>query len=297
MKNSINILFLLFLIFLFSVFLFLNIKKQKEYDELAFSNFIQTHEKEVFSLNKKNLEQGAGLSEKIIEIEFLKEQLEEEQNLYNELEEKIEKIAKSVGILEKIKKVDKELLAKYSKVYFLNEHYTPKNLEDIEEKFLFNTGKKLQIRKEINEFLEEMFEDAKDDNIILKIISAYRSYEYQGQIKDNGSIIHGQDYADKYIADQGLSEHQLGTTIDIVSKSGKMTGFDDTEEYQWLLDNAHKYGFILSYPEKNYYYNFEPWHWRFVGKKLADDLYDDEKYFYDLSQRNINKYTQYFFDD
>ncbi|MCK5588685.1 MAG: D-alanyl-D-alanine carboxypeptidase family protein [Candidatus Pacebacteria bacterium] len=297
MKNSINILFLLFLIFLFSVFLFLNIKKQKEYDELAFSNFIQTHEKEVFSLNKKNLEQGAGLSEKIIEIEFLKEQLEEEQNLYNELEEKIEKIAKSVGILEKIKKVDKELLAKYSKVYFLNEHYTPKNLEDIEEKFLFNTGKKLQIRKEINEFLEEMFEDAKDDNIILKIISAYRSYEYQGQIKDNGSIIHGQDYADKYIADQGLSEHQLGTTIDIVSKSGKMTGFDDTEEYQWLLDNAHKYGFILSYPEKNYYYNFEPWHWRFVGKKLADDLYDDKKYFYDLSQRNINKYTQYFFDD
>jgi len=55
--------------------------------------------------------------------------------------------------------------------------------------------------------------------------------------------------------------------------------FNKTKAYQWLLNNAYKYGFILSYPENNEYYIYEPWHWRFVGIKLATKLHNENKFF------------------
>ncbi|MEK7495870.1 MAG: D-alanyl-D-alanine carboxypeptidase family protein, partial [Patescibacteria group bacterium] len=64
----------------------------------------------------------------------------------------------------------------------------------------------------------------------------------------------------------------------------------------WLTENAYKYGFILSYPKQNTYYRFEPWHWRFVGVALATKLHDGNKYFYDLSQREIDQYLVSIFD-
>jgi len=66
--------------------------------------------------------------------------------------------------------------------------------------------------------------------------------------------------------------------------------------YRWLKDNAHNYGFILSYPEENSYYKFEPWHWRFVGVELAKMLHRENKYFYDLDQREIDTYLIKLFD-
>ena len=75
-----------------------------------------------------------------------------------------------------------------------------------------------------------------------------------------------------------------------------MSGFDTTEAYTWLQKNAYKYGFVLSYPKDNGFYIFEPWHWRFVGQKLAGDLHDDGKFFYDLDQRDIDKYLISLFD-
>ena len=74
------------------------------------------------------------------------------------------------------------------------------------------------------------------------------------------------------------------------------TDFGDTKAYQWLLENAYKYGFILSYPEGNDYYQFEPWHFRFVGKSLAKRLHEEKQFFYDLSQRNIDAYLINIFD-
>jgi D-alanyl-D-alanine carboxypeptidase len=62
------------------------------------------------------------------------------------------------------------------------------------------------------------------------------------------------------------------------------------------LANAYKYGFTLSYPKGNTSYVFEPWHWRFVGVKLATDLHNQGKNFYDLDQRSIDAYLVNFFD-
>jgi len=72
--------------------------------------------------------------------------------------------------------------------------------------------------------------------------------------------------------------------------------FEQTNAYQWLLENAYKYGFILSYPENNSFYQYEPWHFRFVGKSLARYLHEEKQNFYDVSQAKIDAYLINIFD-
>jgi D-alanyl-D-alanine carboxypeptidase len=146
-------------------------------------------------------------------------------------------------------------------------------------------------------FLRDLMDAAEAKDVDLKIISAYRSFGQQAEIKARHNIIYGSG-ANAFSADQGYSEHQLGTTIDFTnSKVGStFEGFEDTESYAWLSNNAYKYGFIISYPENNQYYQFEPWHWRFVGRELAGFLHEQGKYFYDLDQREINQHLISIFD-
>ncbi|MDB5237668.1 MAG: peptidase and DD-carboxypeptidase VanY/endolysin, partial [Parcubacteria group bacterium] len=74
------------------------------------------------------------------------------------------------------------------------------------------------------------------------------------------------------------------------------SGFEKTDTYAWLTNNAYQYGFILSYPKGNTYYEYEPWHWRYVGVDLATKLHDEGKNFYDLDQREINGYLISFYN-
>jgi D-alanyl-D-alanine carboxypeptidase len=108
----------------------------------------------------------------------------------------------------------------------------------------------------------------------------------------------GSGTANSFSADQGYSEHQLGTAVDFTTPAigAVLTGFDKTASYQWLQANAYKYGFVLSYPKGNGYFVFEPWHWRYVGVELATFLHDQGKNFYDLDQRTIDSYLIKFFD-
>jgi LAS superfamily LD-carboxypeptidase LdcB len=162
---------------------------------------------------------------------------------------------------------------------------------------LIDVLKKYEIHEEVSDFLVDLLEEAEDDEIDLKVISAFRSFNEQAQLKGAYTIQYGSG-ANQFSADQGYSEHQLGTTIDFTTSEvgATFSGFAQTEAYEWLQKNAHKFGFTLSYPENNQYYQFEPWHWRFVGKDLADDLRDDGIHFYDLSQRDIDKYILNLFD-
>ena len=142
-----------------------------------------------------------------------------------------------------------------------------------------------------------MLDDANTEAVDLKIISAFRSFDTQSTLKSAYKVTFGSG-ANKFSADQGYSEHQLGTTVDFTTiKLGTNNStFEKTPGYQWLVKNAYKYGFILSYPKGNAYYIFEPWHWRFVGKNLAQRLHDENKNFYDLDQRDINEYLITLFD-
>lgn len=147
------------------------------------------------------------------------------------------------------------------------------------------------------EFLEDMLDAAKDDGIDLKVLSAYRSFDEQISVKQSHTVVYGSG-ANTFSADQGYSEHQLGTTVDLTTPeiNGAYESFADTDAYQWLQKNAYKYGFILSYPEGNAYYVFEPWHWRFVGVDLARDLHRKGDNFYDWDQRKIDEYLIKIFD-
>ena len=112
-------------------------------------------------------------------------------------------------------------------------------------------------------------------------------------------MTYGAGTANSFSAEQGYSEHQLGTAVDFVtSENGYYltTSFENTKTFKWLQENAYKYGFILSYPKGNTYYQYEPWHWRFVGKDLARKLHRDEKTFYSMDQRDIDRYIGKLFD-
>ncbi|UCF60585.1 MAG: M15 family metallopeptidase [Anaerolineaceae bacterium] len=130
---------------------------------------------------------------------------------------------------------------------------------------------------------------ASEDGIKLTIFSGYRSYEYQAQVYDR-EIVGRRGQAPLYLTRPGHSEHQLGTAID-VAWPGLPLGFNDVRNdrlYEWLRDNAHLYGFVISYPYKTSdnwpYHNrwlpvvteyiHEPWHIRYVGDALAEVIYN-----------------------
>lgn len=231
------------------------------------------------------------------ELNDTENRLRDEKERNDEMEEKVNDLAGTVSDLDKLSKTDKELLQKYSKVYFLNEHYIPESLTQIEKDWKYSEDKDLRLHSKVNPFFEKMIKKAKEDGIDLWVVSAYRSFYDQGSLKGRYTITYGSG-ANTFSADQGYSEHQLGTTIDFTTKglNGGLDGFAATPAFTWLKNNAHKYGFTLSYPEGNAYYVYEPWHWRFVGEEFAKYLKDKNQHFYDIPQRDIDQYLLHIFD-
>ncbi len=224
-------------------------------------------------------------------------QLTSEKNRNDAFAEQLNTVTGTVHTLDKLAKTDEELLKKYSKIYFLNEHYMPGLVEEVSSEFLTNPSVPEHIHKKVAPFLEDLLQDAQADGIDLRVVSAYRSFDEQKALKSSYTVQYGTG-ANAFSADQGYSEHQLGTTVDFSTKAlgGSLDAFEQTEAYTWLQNNAHKYGFVLSYPKNNAYYVFEPWHWRYVGTKLATDLNKDGAYFYDWDQRKIDEYLISLFD-
>jgi LAS superfamily LD-carboxypeptidase LdcB/cbb3-type cytochrome oxidase subunit 3 len=223
--------------------------------------------------------------------------LEQEKDKNDDFEQQINKIAGTVGKLDKLSKTDEELLQKYSKVYFLNENYTPSRLSLIDKAYMAPGRDEQYFHSSALPFLTKMITAAKADDIDLTVVSAYRSFETQADLKGAYLQSYGSG-ANTFSADQGYSEHQLGTTLDLSTKSlgGDIDSFGESAAFAWMEKNAHKYGFVMSYPKDNAYYVYEPWHWRFVGEDLAEDLYDDEAHFYDWDQRKIDEYLIKVFD-
>lgn len=125
-----------------------------------------------------------------------------------------------------------------------------------------------------------MARKAKNDGIIIKIASDFRSFEQQ---KTNG-YTDGESAFGEYMADgsqvePGKSEHQTGLAFDVVGEdydNKYSDNFKDSKEYKWLVENAHKYGFIIRYPEDKENVTgrkFEPWHIRFVEPTVADEMH------------------------
>ena len=269
---------------------------------LGYLWYYHTTSTEFLNARVAELEQALRLTElSLMESENenfnLESALVAEKERVGSLADQVGEITGTVDDLEKLSKLDPELLQKYSKVYFLNEHYVPDTLKTIPETYVYTAGAVHQIHRDVWPFLQDLLNNASDDGVALYIASAYRSFGEQSSLKAGYKVVYGSG-ANAFSADQGYSEHQLGTTIDFLTLglNGQLEGFDTTAAYQWLLQNAHKYGFTLSYPEGNAYYVFEPWHWRFVGTELARDLHSDGRNFYNVPQREIDAYLLNIFD-
>ncbi len=111
------------------------------------------------------------------------------------------------------------------------------------------------------------------DGAKLKIISGFRSYDYQEKIYNIYVKEFGEEKTNTFSAKPGHSEHQTGLAIDLCEDSDKFIG---TKEDIWLQKNAYKFGFIIRYPkgkEKITGYKYEPWHLRYVGRKYAKVIF------------------------
>ena len=212
--------------------------------------------------------------------------------------QQVQALASTVNTLGLLAHTDKELLEKYSSVYFLNENYIPQNLTAIDSAYLENPQKPQQVIAAVSTHLNALFAAATADHTPLQVLSAYRSFHDQSMLKSAYKMNFGAGTANSFSADQGYSEHQLGTAIDFTTPAGGsvLNGFDKTTSYAWLANNAYLYGFNLSYPKGNIHFIFEPWHWRYVGVELAKKLHDEGKSLYDLDQRDIDTYLLKFFD-
>ena len=210
----------------------------------------------------------------------------------------VQSISNTVGTLTKLADTDPQLLAKYSKIYFLNENYVPASLSTIDASSTADPSRTYQFQSQALPFLNDLLNAARQDGAPLEVASAYRSFGTQSSLKATYTIKYGTTASNSFSADQGYSEHQLGTAVDFSSPplKGSLTGFDKDPGFAWLQANAYEYGFILSYPAGNKYYVYEPWHWRFVGIALATKLHADGTHFYDLDQRTINAYLVSLFD-
>ena len=107
--------------------------------------------------------------------------------------------------------------------------------------------------------------------------SAYRDYASQESVYDNYVLGMGQEAADAASARPGFSEHQTGLTVDIAaSNEDDVKEYKDTKAYKWTSTNSQNYGWILRYPEGKEAitgYEFESWHYRYVGVELAQAVY------------------------
>ena len=161
-----------------------------------------------------------------------------------------------------------------NKHYKLPEDYEITDLVSIDSNYKKSTYN-YQLRKEAAESLYKMIDAAKEDNINLWVVSAYRSLNTQNSLFNNSVKSDGMEHALLYSAKPGHSEHNLGLAVDLNNASSK-AHFENTKEYAWLKSNSYKYGFIERYQKGKEFitgYGFEPWHYRYLGIELATNVY------------------------
>lgn len=159
----------------------------------------------------------------------------------------------------------------------LPKDYTPENLVKVSKQHSYGNQ---QITSDAYEAFQNMFNKAKEDNINIFINSSYRNYKDQEDTYNSLKRAYGSSKADNQAARPGHSEHETALAFDIFSPGSTSTGnFKESKAYEWLKENAQDFGFIERYPEGKEYltgYNFESWHWRYVGIDVAKKIKEEE---------------------
>lgn len=162
-----------------------------------------------------------------------------------------------------------------NKHYKLGEDFVPDDIVKFDKKYC--NGEVQEGSREAVVAFKNMYDAAKKEGLELVINSSYRSYQDQEKICNTYKDLYGEGYVSKYVALPGFSEHQTGLAFDIGSANSQV--FAESKEYEWMKDNAYKYGFILRFTKANAYitgFRSEPWHYRYVGKKIAKYIYEND---------------------
>ena len=166
-----------------------------------------------------------------------------------------------------------------NKYNYLDENYKPDNLVTISTTYSWGEYGSQKVTKDTYDAFLELWNASHEQGYYLMVSSSYRSYDKQQAVYDDYKESFGTSYADSIAAHAGYSEHQTGYAIDMFEKGETQKTFHTTDSYNWLINNAHKYGFILRYPEDKEDitgYTFESWHYRYVGVEIASYIYENK---------------------
>ena len=165
--------------------------------------------------------------------------------------------------------------------FILVNHENPVPEKYAPELTVLNNGRSVDSR--IYPDLQEMFDDMRAEGIYPIVGEGYRTAAEQRRIMDEKIEAYINDgfpkkraeaLAENEVAPVDKSEHQLGLAVDINADKALST---NDEVYNWLSENAYRYGFILRYPSDKISItgiDFEPWHYRYVGKEAAKEIYE-----------------------
>ena len=161
--------------------------------------------------------------------------------------------------------------------WMVSEGFEPDNLREAEV-----PGSVRRMREDAAEALEEMYAACKEETgMVLISVSGYRAYRSQYNIYHRKlvSVKHNEAKAQEYVAPPGTSEHQTGLAMDVGQKNAAALNekFRNTVGGKWVAANCWRFGFILRYGETwedITGYKYEPWHFRYVGKKLAKEIHE-----------------------
>jgi D-alanyl-D-alanine carboxypeptidase len=180
------------------------------------------------------------------------------------------------------------------KQHALDRNYAPGDLVELKDGAYRVTRQALMLREAAAASLESMAAAARAGNVILTAASTYRSYGYQVDVYARNVLEMGEQEADRVSARPGHSQHQLGLIVDFYPIDD---AFAETTASAWLIQNATRYGWSLSYPqgyEEITGYSYESWHYRYVGPELASFI---DKYFDGIQQYALQFIQAWIEDD
>ena len=177
-----------------------------------------------------------------------------------------------------------------NKTYTVDAGYAPMRLSTLDASLTLS-GKEVRLESTValaaEALLRELWAYGWTD---ILVTSGYRTYSYQSSLFNQYIANERAAHPDwtyeqavtqvlTYSARPGTSEHQTGLALDVIAPGGTLNGFKDTQQFVWMRDNAHRFGFILRYGDGMEYitgYKFEPWHYRYVGVEAATFIYEND---------------------
>lgn len=185
--------------------------------------------------------------------------------------------------------ISKGELMLVNKFYGLNPNYEPEDLVTVSETYAYK-GKK--VSKVMYDYLTDMLDSAKSSGYTMVVSQGYRSYADQEEAYKAIQNASGASVADRQAARPGHSEYQTGLSVIVEPYNKVVEDVNASEEHTWLINNCHRFGFILRYPDGTSEitgFNTDNWRLRFVGVDAATKIHNEGITFDEYYEYYVNK--------